>query len=554
MRTDPHYFEAILNASAESIFLVDVQGLVLTVNETAAQRLNQNRADMIGKFVSDFFPPDTAAVRKRNFEEVLSSGLPVHTEDTRAGRFFSLDYYPVKDDSGKVNAVAVYAAEITARKQAEEALRKSENRYRRFADDLPLGIVITQEGLITYVNHATVRMIGYSLDEILGKPFIPFVYEADRPWLLDLHKRRMAGETVEPSYFVNMVRKDGEVRLWNMHASTIEWDGRISALGSCIDVTESRKAEDVVKASEEKYRALVETTGMGYLIIDQKGNVLDANQEYVRLTGHALLRDILGRSVMEWTAPYEKEKTALAVAKCARGNSIKDLVINYVAGNGQTLPIEVNATVVGEGDSLRIIALCRDITERKEMEDQVRQLAFYDALTKLPNRRLLDDRLSQTMALSKRSGCYGALLFLDLDNFKPLNDAHGHAAGDLLLIQVADRLTSCVRQADTVVRFGGDEFVVILSNLSADRADSILEAKAVAEKIRMRLAEPYQLSIHHKGKADAVIEHHCTVSIGTTLFLNHESSQDDILKWADAAMYEAKAAGRNSIWFFDAKV
>ena len=158
------------------------------------------------------------------------------------------------------------------------------------------------------------------------------------------------------------------------------------------------------------------------------------------------------------------------------------------------------------------------------------------------------------MAASKRSGCYGALMFLDLDNFKPLNDTHGHVVGDLLLIEVADRLKACVREMDTVARFGGDEFVVMLSDLNADKAESTLQAEIVAEKIRIRLAEPYLLTIRHEGKADSTVEHLCTVSIGVTLFLNHVADQDDILKWADAAMYQAKDAGRNSIRFHDAKV
>ena len=131
-----------------------------------------------------------------------------------------------------------------------------------------------------------------------------------------------------------------------------------------------------------------------------------------------------------------------------------------------------------------------DITERKQMEDQVHQLAFYDTLTHLPNRRLLDDRLSQTMAASKRSACYGALMFLDLDNFKPLNDMHGHVVGDLLLIEAADRLEACVREMDTVARFGGDEFVVMISDLDADKSRIDAQARLIAEKIRVALSDP----------------------------------------------------------------
>ena len=196
--------------------------------------------------------------------------------------------------------------------------------------------------------------------------------------------------------------------------------------------------------------------------------------------------------------------------------------------------------------------ITREITKRKQMQDQVKELAFYDTLTRLPNRRLLNDRLCQALAASKRSGQHGALMFVDLDNFKPLNDKHGHFVGDLLLIEVAQRLKSCVREMDTMARFGGDEFVVMLGELDVDHAASIALAEVVAEKIRTRLSGAYCLQVEHEGRAASSVEHHCSASIGVVVFLDHEASPDDILIWADKAMYQAKAAGRNAIRFYAA--
>jgi diguanylate cyclase (GGDEF)-like protein len=221
--------------------------------------------------------------------------------------------------------------------------------------------------------------------------------------------------------------------------------------------------------------------------------------------------------------------------------------------NGSLREIESLGSAIrdSEGRVARVVVLSHDVTERKRMEEEVRQLAFYDALTKLPNRRLLNDRLSQTMAASARSNCYGALMFLDLDNFKSLNDTHGHEVGDLLLIEAADRLKSCVREMDTVARFGGDEFVVMISELGAEITQSIAQVGRIAEKIRVTLSEPYLLTIKHEGRTDKTIKHRCTASIGVALFIDHQAGQEDILKWADAAMYQAKEAGRNSIRFFN---
>ncbi|MDP4027581.1 MAG: diguanylate cyclase [Gallionella sp.] len=204
-----------------------------------------------------------------------------------------------------------------------------------------------------------------------------------------------------------------------------------------------------------------------------------------------------------------------------------------------------------EGSVEKLMGITEDITEHKAAEEQIRSLAFYDALTQLPNRRLLDDRLGQAMTASKRSGRYGALMFLDLDNFKPLNDQYGHLAGDLLLVEAARRISSCVREIDTVARFGGDEFMVMLGELDADKTKSAAESGIVAEKIRAILAEPYVLKLQAEGKGEMIIEHHCTSSIGVALFINHEVAAEDIIKYADLAMYQAKKDGRNSIRFFE---
>ena len=194
-----------------------------------------------------------------------------------------------------------------------------------------------------------------------------------------------------------------------------------------------------------------------------------------------------------------------------------------------------------QGELIGYHGITREITQRKRLEEQVNLLAFHDTLTRLPNRRLLEDRLTQAMSASHRSNHYGALLFLDLDNFKPLNDLHGHGVGDLLLIEVASRLKSCVREADTAARFGGDEFVVLLCDLSTDAHAATDQAASIAEKIRQSLSMPYWLS--------GSIEHRCTASIGVALFKGREVDEKALIDAADDAMYQAKQQGRNRVGF-----
>jgi diguanylate cyclase (GGDEF)-like protein len=186
----------------------------------------------------------------------------------------------------------------------------------------------------------------------------------------------------------------------------------------------------------------------------------------------------------------------------------------------------------------------------REAESKILSLAFYDPLTHLPNRRLFNDRLTQAMAETKRTKIFGALMFLDLDNFKALNDTHGHAMGDMLLRQVAKRLKENMREMDSIARFGGDEFVVLVRDLSADRATSTAQVGVLAEKIRASLAKPYLLTAQHPGQPDVVVEHRCSASIGVVVFIKQEADESDLLKWADAAMYQAKSAGRDAIRFY----
>ncbi|MDP3866170.1 MAG: PAS domain S-box protein [Rhodoferax sp.] len=425
----------ILDTSSVAIFLVDKEGRITQANQRMAEMFGCSVEALVGSEYVALVPPAEREMSRQRMQALLSSEIQsvdlerLYWRADRTEFWGNLTGKRFTDASGEDRGLVGVIADITERKCIEVVLRNSEARYRNFVAELPLGIAITQDGLIKYVNRALVEMIGYPENEILGQPFIPLVDEADRPRLRDLHQRRMNGEEVEKSYVVGMVRKDGEVRQWQGYVNTIDWEGKPSGLGSFID-----------------------------------------------------------------------------------------------------------------------------ITERRLIEEQVRQLAFHDALTQLPNRRLLNDRLIQAMAASKRSACYGALMFLDLNNFKSLNDQHGHEVGDLLLIEAADRLKSCVREIDTVARFGGDEFVVMLGELDIDRVESTSQARVVAEKIRLTLSEPYLLTIRRDGKAATSVEYHCSASIGVALFVNHEASPDDVLKWADTAMYQAKATGLNLIRFYDQNI
>ena len=291
------------------------------------------------------------------------------------------------------------------------------------------------------------------------------------------------------------------------------------------------------------------------LIADRQAVIQWANPAFSTLSGYTL-EETVGRHIRELVKSGEQSPEFYAGLweTILDGRVWQGEIVNR-RKDGRSYHEEMTITPVriDSEEITHFIAVKQDISERKRVEAQIYDMAFYDALTRLPNRRLLGDRLEQTIANCKRSGNYGALMFLDLDNFKPLNDVHGHDVGDLLLIEVARRISNCIRESDTVARFGGDEFVVILGKLDTSKAESAAQASNVAEKIRIRLSEPYLLNVQQAGGSQINIEHRCTSSIGMVLFMDQDANSSDIIKWADMAMYQGKSAGRNSIRFYEAQ-
>ena len=262
---------------------------------------------------------------------------------------------------------------------------------------------------------------------------------------------------------------------------------------------------------------------------------LDQSED--RLTEHGQRRpitDFIGGA--ENKALFSRQFAAVLQGQSARFECF------IQPGNVEPRWLEIGLSKVDLDGGNLFIGVARDITDRKAAESRIENLAFFDSLTGLPNRRLLLDRLQHALASSSRSAVEGALLFMDLDNFKTLNDTLGHAKGDLLLQQVAKRVASCLREGDTVARFGGDEFVVMLENLGANSNDAANQAEVVGEKILLVMEEPFDLN----GQ-----QHRIGASIGVTLFAGHRNTVEDLLKRADLAMYQAKAAGRNALRFFE---
>ena len=321
----------------------------------------------------------------------------------------------------------------------------------------------------------------------------------------------------------------GEALLHELQVHQIELEMQNEAL---------RQAQAELEESRDRYVDLYEFAPVGYLTLDAHDLVLEIN-----LTGAALLgrarQLLIGNRFIRHVAEEDRNRWYHFILGARQGRERSGIDLSMQRGDGVPFHARVECVAAGK---LTVRVALSDITERKRAEDEIHRLAFYDPLTQLPNRRLLQDRLGQALAGSRRSHHYGALLFLDLDNFKALNDTRGHQAGDQLLVETGRRIQKNLRAGDTVARLGGDEFLIILEDLSTGIQDAAVQTREVGEKIREALAEPYVLA----GR-----EFHCAASLGATLFFDRTESVETLLKHADLAMYKAKSAGRNTLRFFD---
>ncbi len=305
---------------------------------------------------------------------------------------------------------------------------------------------------------------------------------------------------------------------------------------------------DMMRVQEEREAALriaaiAFETEEGMLVTDENAMILRVNQAFTRITGYNP-EEAIGKNPSLLKSDRQDEEFFHRMwDSLQQYNNWQGEIWNQ-RKNGEIFPewLTITAVIGKDGKVTNYVGTFVDISERKKAENEIHHLAFYDPLSQLPNRRMLLDRLRQAVATSVRNQTGGALLFIDLDNFKTLNDTKGHGIGDLLLIEVAKRLQDCVREGDTLARFGGDEFVLLLEGLSEERAQAAIQARSVGEKVLEVLSQPYLL----EGN-----EFHSSSSMGITLFVNYKQKLDELLKQADTAMYEAKKSGRNTLRFFD---
>ena len=425
--------------------------------------------------------------------------------------------------------------EIAERNKTEKALIESDRLFELAVDPM---CIVGDDGYFKRLNPAWETVLGWSIAELMSKPFTEFVHPDDREATSQTAEGVIIGKPLRT--FENRYRcKDGTYKWFLWSAFPAEEEGKRFAMAH--DITDRKRA-----AEYQRIAAVAFESQESVMITDTNAVILRVNQAFTQTTGYTA-EEVVGK-----TPHLLKSGRHDANFYRTMWESI-DLTGSWQGEiwdrrkNGEIYPewLSISAVKGADGVVTHYVGSHIDTTEYKAAEDKIELLAFYDPLTHLPNRRLLMDRLQHAMASSERSGRGGAVLFLDLDHFKTLNDTLGHETGDLLLQQVAQRLKSCVRDGDTVARLGGDEFVVVLETLSQDAPEAAAQAEVIGEKILNAFNQIYQLDAHkYRGSA----------SIGIVMFSGQQSSLEELLKQADIAMYQAKKEGRHTLRFFDPKM
>lgn len=542
------HIKATIDAIPDLFFELGLDGRYHVIHYPQSDLLAAPHQSLIGKTMHEVLPPAAAAIcmsaLKEANEKGWSQGKQFELKVPKGLLWFELSVARKITKDFEDPHFIMLSRDITERKHAELGLIENESQMRVIFDTaLDAVIKMDAQGRVVDWNSRAQTIFGWSKDEVLGKALdsviIPERYkQAHR---LGLTRFLATGEerSVNRRIEVSAMRRTGEEFPVELAITPIKTSHSYIFIAFIADITERKQSEVKLRLAASVFTHVRE----GIMITNPDHMIIDVNEAFTQITGYSA-EEAIGRTLSMLSLADHDADFYSTICNSIHSTGGWEGETWNIRKNGERYPQQLTITTVkNSGDVVtHYVATLTDITLRKAAADEINSLAFYDPLTNLPNRRLLVDRLNQALVSSARNGRDGALLFLDLDHFKTINDSLGHDVGDLLLQQVAERLTACVREGDTVARLGGDEYVVMLVDLSEHALEAAAQAEVIGGKILSALNQTFQLTIH---------EYHSTPSIGVALFSDHNQSQEELLKHADIAMYQAKKAGRNTLRFYD---
>jgi diguanylate cyclase (GGDEF)-like protein/PAS domain S-box-containing protein len=555
LRASEERFRLLLDSSPEAVFGVDTQGICTFVNPACLDMLGYTQDELLGRGIHALihhthpdgrpYPKEQCHIRCSTLE-----GKPTHVDSEvhwrKDGTSFPVEYWshPMYRNGELVGAVVTFI-DVSERKRMEQLLRDSEERYRLISSvttDLLYSCVRTEAGFfsVDWATSSVDRIFGYTLEEIMRRGcWRGFVHPDD---LADFDRNithLAPGRRGECE--LRILDPHGAIRYIRAYSLTVEGgNGRVHRLyGACQDITDRRRAEEALRESETRFRTMAEHSADWIWSIDAEGRRVYSNARGAVNLGYSL-EEFLALEAHSLVHPDDRYRYVETFEQAfATGAGWRNVLLRWRHRSGSYRTFESNASPLFDesGGLVGFQGVDRDITERREAEERIEFLAHHDVLTGLPNRVLLRDRFERALSLAKRSLSHVAMLFLDLDHFKVVNDTLGHAAGDALLQAVVTRLSACTRDSDTISRQGGDEFIVLLNDIPD--AETV---ERIAADILQQLGEPVEIGGHALN---------ASCSIGVAMYPDDGHDFDSLLQKADTAMYNAKDAGRNTFRFFD---
>lgn len=467
------------------------------------------------------------------------------------GHNFRVHLEPLREPDGKVTGCVGVSLDTTDFKSAQEALRESKDRYRRLVDFSPDAILVIAENRIVYINRAGLSLLGgVNAEQIIGQSVLDFVHP-DFHTVAKQRMRALGSEREVPMIEEKLIRLDGDIIDVEVSSIPFKYQNKPAIQAVIRDITKRKQAEEALRQSQERYRAFVEHSSEGIWRFEmdlplssetpeaeqieffyKHGYLAECNDLMAQMYGYSRAEDIIGARLADFLLRDDPANVEYLRSFIRSGYRLTEAESHEVDKFGESRFFSNNLVgIVEDGCLVRAWGTQRDITERKEAEQMIRHLAYHDSLTGLPNRMLFQDRFGQALLHSHRNHEMLAMLFLDLDRFKTINDTLGHAYGDRLLKGVAERLSLCLREGDTIARLGGDEFMILLTGIRA-----VEDAAKVAEKILTSLRP----SFHFEDN-----DLHVTTSIGISLYPFDGKDAETLIKNADIALYRAKEHGRD---------
>ncbi|RFO95072.1 hypothetical protein DIC66_20155 [Rhodoferax lacus] len=521
--------------------LVHRMGTILYANPAAVRTFGaRDASELIGTGTQTLIHPDYRSQQLSRMQAIVG-GMTI--QPMTESRFLRLDgtAFDVEVQGTSIqyqgqDAIHVVLRDITERKAAEAALHDSQERFRSLVEFLPMGIIVHQDRLVVYANPAAASTLGAAAaQDLMGLSIVDLTHADYRGGTLERLRLREETGIDPPPVEIKLLKLDGSVIDVQMHATLIQYAGAPAVQASFTDITERKLARDTLQLSANVFSHVRE----GIVITDADTRIVDANKAFTTITGYAR-QEVLGQQahIFQQGPHSEGYYESLWRDLGTQGHWSGEVWSTRKSGEPYAEMVTISAVTDAQGTVRNYVVLLVDITPMKNYQKRLEDLAHFDALTHLPNRLLLADRLRQAISQTQRRAQTLAVVFLDLDGFKAVNDHHGHGVGDELLIALSQRMKGALRDGDTLARIGGDEFVAVLVDLQ--QAD---DAQPVLERLLQAAADPVTVG-------DALIQ--VSASMGIAVYPRDGTHVDLLLRRADQSMYLAKQAGRNRYQFFNA--